>query len=770
MKKILIFAASAAVCLGISSCAQELQDNGQTKVQTVSFSGTASVSLDTKTALTPKQDSGYTVDWQAGDSFCVNYGGYYNSASQATDNLVDVELSTDGSWTVSGVPVPENNSDGVLRAAYPHQSKTKINNIGGYFAYEIAASQTPGANGPDPATMVMFAQTEVDLANTTNVSLEFKTVVAYGKIGTITGVPADETVSSIEISAAENIVGTAVDYYYKAETPYYAVYSSGASKTITVSTNSLSNVWFTAAPGTYTGLTFTVNTESGKKYVKTASSPVTLQAGKVGNIASIAVSEVSASNINLRNTTASVELKVFSSFTGSGYHTVDDYEISGYTGFSVTDCMLSNSSLQMKASSGKLVSPTILTDAGYDVEVIYTSSANLSLKVGDTQAVTSASPLASGTSKTAAPFTITTGSKYGTISKIIITPKSTAPQISASDITIDAAMQQGEIQYSVTNPLSGTTSISYSVENNSNPDDEWFYDGSVLEDPMYFGATTNETSSDRYVDVKICYTDNVAYAYKTIRITQKAAPVIVASNMEVGADYAMHTLSYSIQNPVDGGQLVGMTVKSGNETEEWIFAGIDGPNDFGVMANESSEPRSAVVTLTYSNNNDVTVTKDVTITQQAAGGYILTFPDGNSENNKVSNYISTWTAKDSSNNEWTITNFHNNSWNSPWTYIKCGRKNDTSVATITTTVNKSISTVKIKIDEITSASVNSITLKTSTASDFSTTVETKTIEKSTGEQTITLNSPAASLYYKFEFDCMKSSSNGIIQVSRIELK
>ena len=147
----------------------------------------------------------------------------------------------------------------------------------------------------------------------------------------------------------------------------------------------------------------------------------------------------------------------------------------------------------------------------------------------------------------------------------------------------------------------------------------------------------------------------------------------------------------------------------------------------------------------------------------------LSFPDDNSANNGLTSnqYQSTWTSK-SGTDEWSISNFNNNNWNNNWTYIKCGSKNEASVATITTAtaIDKAITKVVVTIDAITANSVNSIKLYTS--SDNSTWNEAGSFSKAKGAQEVTLASPAANLYYKVEFDCAKGSSNGLVTVSKVE--
>ena len=131
----------------------------------------------------------------------------------------------------------------------------------------------------------------------------------------------------------------------------------------------------------------------------------------------------------------------------------------------------------------------------------------------------------------------------------------------------------------------------------------------------------------------------------------------------------------------------------------------------------------------------------------------------------VSSYTATWTA---TNGGFTVslTNFNNN--NNGWSYVKCGRKNNFSVATITTSepIDKAITKVVVTIDAITASNVNSIKLYTS--SDNSTWTEAGSFSKATGAQTVSLASPTEDLYYKIEFDCASGSSNGLVTVSKVE--
>lgn len=139
---------------------------------------------------------------------------------------------------------------------------------------------------------------------------------------------------------------------------------------------------------------------------------------------------------------------------------------------------------------------------------------------------------------------------------------------------------------------------------------------------------------------------------------------------------------------------------------------------------------------------------------------------GKSYNSKtVSGYTDSWRA---TNGDFVVnlTNFNNNS--SSWDYVKCGRKDHASTATIITdaAIDQAITKVVVTIDALTVSNVNSIKLYTS--SNNSTWTEAGSFTKAKGAQEVSLSSPTAGLYYKIEFDCASGSSNGLVTVSKVE--
>lgn len=79
---------------------------------------------------------------------------------------------------------------------------------------------------------------------------------------------------------------------------------------------------------------------------------------------------------------------------------------------------------------------------------------------------------------------------------------------------------------------------------------------------------------------------------------------------------------------------------------------------------------------------------------------VLTFPDEGTEGQNISAYDKTWNATIGE-DVWTIANFNTNKWNN-WKYIRCGRRNVASVASITSpAIDQPISNIVLTIDNIT---------------------------------------------------------------------
>lgn len=138
--------------------------------------------------------------------------------------------------------------------------------------------------------------------------------------------------------------------------------------------------------------------------------------------------------------------------------------------------------------------------------------------------------------------------------------------------------------------------------------------------------------------------------------------------------------------------------------------------------------------------------------------------------NSVNDYISTWS---STNEGFTVNleNFNNN--NNGWNYVKCGRKNNASVGTITTNaaIDKAVTKVVVTIDAVTASKVNSIQLKIDSANTFNSegvVILDPDGDIKAGSLTFTIATPTTNKYYKLVFDCASNSSNGVVTISKVD--
>lgn len=139
----------------------------------------------------------------------------------------------------------------------------------------------------------------------------------------------------------------------------------------------------------------------------------------------------------------------------------------------------------------------------------------------------------------------------------------------------------------------------------------------------------------------------------------------------------------------------------------------------------------------------------------------------NTNSGKVNNYTNTWSVT-CDNVTWTMKNFNNN--NNGWPYVRAGSKNNASVAEIITdsTMADSITKVVVTVDKVTARSVNSFKLIVASDANFENVIETVSLNIKTGENTFSCTTPIANCYYKIVIDCKKASSNGIVQISKLE--
>ena len=227
----------------------------------------------------------------------------------------------------------------------------------------------------------------------------------------------------------------------------------------------------------------------------------------------------------------------------------------------------------------------------------------------------------------------------------------------------------------------------------------------------------------------------------------------------------------------DWTKVTGVTYPS---SQGWTF--VDA-GDIDISAYAGKKMQFAFVYKSSSSKAGTWEVKNVVVKDEAEevvpptptpeGTIVLSFPDDNSANNNVGAYDKSWTAK-SGNSSFTIFAFNNNNWNNGWSYIKCGRKDYESVATISNdTAMPELTSIEVTVDDILDVSkVNSVTLSIySDSVQQSLVAEGIEAKNGIAEGIMVFEIPAqyqnTDQYYELTFDCASHTKNGIIQISKV---
>lgn len=175
--------------------------------------------------------------------------------------------------------------------------------------------------------------------------------------------------------------------------------------------------------------------------------------------------------------------------------------------------------------------------------------------------------------------------------------------ITKVDLTIDA----------ITAANVNSIKLYSSTDNNT-----WTEVGSFAKSTGLQTVTVASPAADQYYMIKfdcasgsangLVTVSKVEYYYNT---SGASSPTISADNVELAYDATSGAIEYTVNNPVQGGELTAAT------NAEWLTIGTIGDDavPFTCTVNEGFI-RTAAVALTYSYGNEI-VTKNVTVTQDA---------------------------------------------------------------------------------------------------------------------------------------------------------
>lgn len=197
------------------------------------------------------------------------------------------------------------------------------------------------------------------------------------------------------------------------------------------------------------------------------------------------------------------------------------------------------------------------------------------------------------------------------------------------DLVLPAEGGQSSFAYVIKNPAEdGLLQVTSS--------ESWLGEFTVAsETTVSFPVEVNETGIVRNAEVRLVYTygggKEIVCTFNAIQNYVGGEPVTPGSDPQisvgpacsVGAEGGPVVISYSIVNPVEGGDLTAAYEPQEPWIGEFTLNEEDGTVTFTAAPNDTQEPRSVVVALTYvypsgSDTEDNVVSAEVTVTQDAA--------------------------------------------------------------------------------------------------------------------------------------------------------
>ena len=317
-KSILFFAAAAAL---LSACNKNVPESN---ICTVDF---VASEIGTKTEFDTPSGNKYPVLWREGDKVDV-------TLNLANTSSVEVTPSADRkSATFKYTFTSEASNTFVIY--YPAGSVKSFNTTNQTLNVEIPAAQTSTAIGPDPAAqMLVYVSDEMSKDEIpAQLSAKFVHMTAYGHLKFSNVNLGDATVTGVNISASTNFIGR---YFFwnnhNAGDAKIGEWSGGdvspnaVGSAIAISTTTLDDVWFSAAPVDLSGQTLKIVVATDKG---TLSKEITLPANSKLTSGKIAKMTIDMTGITMESP------KVYAPITNANNLAVDDIVIIGARDYDV---------------------------------------------------------------------------------------------------------------------------------------------------------------------------------------------------------------------------------------------------------------------------------------------------------------------------------------------------------------------------------------------------------------------------------------------------
>lgn len=274
MKKLFnsIFVIIAAM-VTFAGCAKEEIAAPETK--TVQF---FAESIETKTAFGTPDGTTYPTLWTENDEnvqISLNLTGSKQFAVIPSDDFTTATFEGEFEDDNSGAYTFYSVSPAVASISFSADYKS--------YNLEIPTTQTPTATSVDEKAQILVAASETFTEFPSVVNFAYEHFTAYGKLSLTNLALGDAKVSSVSLTADKNF---AYRYYFYPATG--EIKENGSTKTITINTTSLTDIWFACAPVDMSNSTMevVVNTDKGT-FTKTVTFPAErkFESGKISKFA-----------------------------------------------------------------------------------------------------------------------------------------------------------------------------------------------------------------------------------------------------------------------------------------------------------------------------------------------------------------------------------------------------------------------------------------------------------------------------------------------------
>lgn len=277
MKKILsiIFAGTVAVFASVSCQKEEKIDASQDG--SIHF---FAKEIATKTEFGEVSANKYPTLWTSNEKVKISLNGSDSAepydVTPSVDQKTAVFTNTDPTKSIKD----DASGNYVFYALSPAAAKVSVNSS--QFNITFPASQTPKATSVDEKAQILFAKHDAGTTYPASVSFNFSHLAAYGKISfsnlTLDG---DENISSVTIESPVDWLGRW--QYAFADGTYTA---NSTSRILTLTTTSMSDIWFACKPVNLEGKTIIITVATNKgtftRNVTFPSGKGNFEAGKIG--------------------------------------------------------------------------------------------------------------------------------------------------------------------------------------------------------------------------------------------------------------------------------------------------------------------------------------------------------------------------------------------------------------------------------------------------------------------------------------------------------